>query len=189
MIYFVRHIDSGLIKIGCTGDVPARLHNLANQYGVVKLLGVREGDSSDERRLHWQFAEYNVRGVLTGREWFTGAPDLLDYIAQTAVPSGVVYEQGKKRVVNLKSKTRFESLLPAALSRKEIRDDSRYTQRQIALATGISESVISRAFKGKIASMNLETARKLCIWLGCDYSDIIRIVRDPAELPDKEQSA
>lgn len=178
MIYFVRHVDTGLIKIGYTANVSGRLRDIANTYGAITLLGLYGGDWADERDLHLKFNAFNIRDVLNGREWFSADVTLMGYIEEYCYATlQTLYEPGKKRIVRYTGEARFESLFPVALARKEERDGKRYTQRQIALATGISQALMSRIFRGRIEGLNLATARKVCLWLDCDYKDIIRIVR------------
>lgn len=74
--------------------------------------------------------------------------------------------------------SRFAKLL----NQKEARDDERYSQADIARATGLSPAVVSRWMKGEIDGASLSTVKKLCDWLDCDVGDLVTIrgVKEPA---------
>lgn len=84
MIYFLRHIETGLIKIGKTRDKATRFYYLTRQYGKLELLGLLPGYTRQEAELHQLFNKLNVRGVLAGQEWFSPADELMSYIETNA---------------------------------------------------------------------------------------------------------
>lgn len=185
MIYFVQHIEKQLIKIGCTADIAAWMSSLASVYGAVKLLGVTPGESDNERALHMEFKNYNVRDVLNGREWFAPVSVLMDYIVANCELSDQIYRVVQRADKKVVKEFGLISTLPAALARKEERDGIRYTQAQIARATGISLPTMTRIFRGDIETVRLATMRKLVEWLECDYKDIMIVKREPDE-PERE---
>lgn len=78
-VYFIRKDD--LIKIGWTGNVPARMRALQPD----EVLHVEPGTQKDESALHRRFAHLRACGCAEGkhlREWFYPEPDLLDYIEE-----------------------------------------------------------------------------------------------------------
>ena len=73
--------------------------------------------------------------------------------------------------------TRFATLV----AQKEIRDGKRYKQKEIARATGVAESTVSRWMRGEdIEDGSMKTVRKLCDWLECDAGDLVYLDREPA---------
>lgn len=77
IVYFIRCNAGGLIKIGYTTDLPARVASLGHANAVgVSLLASADGGVVAESRLHTMFREYRVRG-----EWFRPSAPLLDFIA------------------------------------------------------------------------------------------------------------
>lgn len=87
MIYFLRHPETGLIKIGMTINLPNRLIALHPRYGVLEPLGVVDGYRKEEQWTHCCFRYANVRGVLDGVEWFNPVDELMWYIHHhTALP-------------------------------------------------------------------------------------------------------
>lgn len=76
MIYFVERAD-GLIKIGKAKDYRRRVGQLQSEYGRLKIRGLVEGDYSEERKLHRQFANLRIIG-----EWFRADESLLHFIAE-----------------------------------------------------------------------------------------------------------
>ena len=78
MIYFIQCEDSNnYIKIGWTKNHPVRrLKNL--QVGCpypLKIIGLMECDPTVERSLHTVFEQYKIIN-----EWFSSAPELLEFI-------------------------------------------------------------------------------------------------------------
>ena len=86
MIYFVKHPVCGYIKIGSSDDFATRYVTLETQYGMLDVLGVMPGSLTDEYRLHRKFRAANIRGVLSGIEWFRPVPELLAYIKANCKP-------------------------------------------------------------------------------------------------------
>ena len=76
-VYFIGSEDgSGLIKIGTSSDVQARLRCLQTGSPVkLSLLADIDGDSFVELRLHHKFAPHREHG-----EWFRRHPDVLRVI-------------------------------------------------------------------------------------------------------------
>lgn len=78
MIYFVRAVESGRIKIGYTaGDPLARLLDLrTGSPEELRLIGTIPGGMSDEGDLHRRFAVSRLSG-----EWFIPSADIVRFIA------------------------------------------------------------------------------------------------------------
>lgn len=94
MIYFVRSIATGLIKIGHSSDVQRRMPELLREHGPMELLSVLYGSAQTERAHHVHFAALNAHG-----EWFTPGAQLLSYIASlpSQEPPGPVRPMGLGR--------------------------------------------------------------------------------------------
>lgn len=103
MLYFLKHPETGLIKIGTTVSYKSRLSDLIRQYGDLELLGIMTGSYEDEKRLHEQFAHLRSH-ELDGREWFKPEKELLSYINKHTsmnLPLPLDGERIGKRYVNL----------------------------------------------------------------------------------------
>jgi hypothetical protein len=83
MIYFLRHTETGLIKIGRTVNYSLRLSQLIAQYGDLELVGLMEGYTEQEQYLHGKFCQLKAN-TLGGREWFVPDDELIDYIENMA---------------------------------------------------------------------------------------------------------
>ena len=76
MIYFAK-IDSGLIKIGTTKNLKARLVGLRDRYGRgTHFLKCVPGDRKEETRYHLRFAHLRIEEF----ELFNPEPDLIEFI-------------------------------------------------------------------------------------------------------------
>ena len=75
-VYFIS--DGEFVKIGVSKNYQMRLVSLqtANPRKL-KLLGVLEGDSYEERNLHNQFDQFRVGG-----EWFELSPEIQNFIQE-----------------------------------------------------------------------------------------------------------
>lgn len=72
------------------------------------------------------------------------------------------------------SEIKLMSRLPELLAAKEIRDKRRYSQKEIADAAGLSESMVSRFMKGDgVEGTAVGRVKRLANWLGCSIDDLI----------------
>jgi hypothetical protein len=76
-VYFIRVGEDGPIKIGIASDPRQRRSSMqsGNPEPLIILKTVR-GNGHHEKQLHAKFAHLKIRG-----EWFSPAPELLNYIA------------------------------------------------------------------------------------------------------------
>jgi hypothetical protein len=80
MIYFIQPVGlQTVVKIGFTSSSPfGRLCNLqTSHYLELQIVMVIEGDKEFEKKLHWKFSEYRIRG-----EWFRREGKLDEFILQ-----------------------------------------------------------------------------------------------------------
>lgn len=76
MIYFVRGTRSGMVKIGSTENLKARMRSLRTASPEpLEVLAVVPGGLSEERALHDRFAEHRAVG-----EWFHPRRELLAFV-------------------------------------------------------------------------------------------------------------
>ena len=78
MIYFLRSVETGYIKIGTTQNLHQRLRLLATKFGKLEVLGVLPGNRPFEKALHMAFKDHVVTEM--GREWFFDTPSIRKYI-------------------------------------------------------------------------------------------------------------
>ena len=75
-VYFIRHPKSGLVKVGYSGNVPARLRQLERDEGCpLELLAVTGGGRPREQELHAAMPSFRERG-----EWFRPNSLIAHYI-------------------------------------------------------------------------------------------------------------
>jgi hypothetical protein len=81
-VYFIQRVDSGLIKIGITGNVRRRFKQLQGHgFGNLIVLGFCPGKTGYERKLHREFAEFRKTG-----EWFVPSTAILEFIQTHTEP-------------------------------------------------------------------------------------------------------
>lgn len=88
MIYFLRHINTGLIKIGYSDQFCRRLLVHLRKFGALENLGFMDGTMQDEKAIHRRFRYANQRWDVTGLlgvEWYESAPELVEFIEVNAV--------------------------------------------------------------------------------------------------------
>lgn len=74
MIYFVQAKEGGPIKIGYSANVWKRMSSLrSSNPEYLNLLGVMEGDRTEEKRVHSLFKRKQG-------EWFDDSPELQEFI-------------------------------------------------------------------------------------------------------------
>jgi hypothetical protein len=82
LIYFIKDVAGGRIKIGTTIQLSERLKQLAAETGgELTVLAVVAGSHEEERRLHRRFAHLCKTG-----EWFEPGDDLLGFIVEEGRP-------------------------------------------------------------------------------------------------------
>jgi len=79
MVYFVKLISTGRVKIGYSANVPVRMQELTHDHGPLDLLAVLHGSRKTERAHHLHFAALRVKG-----EWFAPGEALMAYIGSLA---------------------------------------------------------------------------------------------------------
>ncbi len=84
MIYFLRHPETGLVKIGTTEDYHLRLYQLEHEYGDLELLGLMSGGIETESELHERFRYLKATDHHPSREWFRMDNALLEYMRSYA---------------------------------------------------------------------------------------------------------
>lgn len=69
------------------------------------------------------------------------------------------------------------SNIPKLVAEKEIRDNKRYKQVDIAEATNLSTAMISRLVRGtvKIENVTIGVAMQLSSWLDCTVEDLYTV--------------
>lgn len=86
VVYFIRNVDTGLIKIGVTLDLNRRLSDLRRGGGSdLEVLGTVPGDCELESELHHRWSGLRVRS-----EWFSPGQELLAWISDNAKRVGLV---------------------------------------------------------------------------------------------------
>lgn len=88
MIYYVRRLDTGEIKIGHSGNVPQRMATLRSEAGPLELLATTPGGRAEEHALHQRFQWFNTRG-----EWFVSSTSLINHIRN-------IVDDGKQRCLS-----------------------------------------------------------------------------------------
>ena len=82
---------------------------------------------------------------------------------------------------------KFINRIPEMMARKDIRDNKRYTQRDMARGTGLTDTAISRIMKHKTLD-HASFGHMLLIadWLGVqDLRELVKRVEDDEEIADE----
>lgn len=82
MIYYARHIETGLIKIGTSKQPDIRVNNLSTQYGKMELLATELGGKALERLIHRKYKASNAY-YERSREFFKPTENILKRISAT----------------------------------------------------------------------------------------------------------
>lgn len=77
--------------------------------------------------------------------------------------------------------------IPRLLTEKELRDDRRYKQKDIANGTGLSEGMISRVMNDKdISMLSYGSAKVIAEWLGVSMEELGQEAISESETPQNE---
>lgn len=185
MIYFVRHIKTGYIKIGCTSSVVHRLREIAYSHGAVALLGMMNGDFIIEKQLHAHFADYNIRpSTWWGKEWFSPAQPILDFIDVNAALIDNSFGMEFARWYAIGRGRKFTSNLPSLLLIKYgVKSADLLPHRKIiAKEIGIDPQVLNDWLrKNYIRKPIPNTVERICRFLRCGVADLLEYVPDERE--------
>ena len=76
VVYFIRRISDGMIKIGTTRLFDNRMRALRGEFGEIQILWTQSGGRPLERKMHAQFAVYRIERS----EWFRPTRTLIEWI-------------------------------------------------------------------------------------------------------------
>ncbi len=108
VVYFLQQGDGGPIKIGIAEGtrLDRRLKQLQTASPLpLRLLGIIEGGSDLERRLHEKFAGCRLEG-----EWFSAAPDLLRFVRTSISQPDELMLADSMKTVNSEAASKPRSL-------------------------------------------------------------------------------
>lgn len=168
MIYFLRHIKTGIIKIGRTNAYDFRHSELSKGFGELSLLGWVNGGRGKEDELHRLFSKYNVQGTLQGNEWFSPSDEILAYIRDNA---------NKSKPQGSYTRDTVNTLPKGAINNLSLLIEKRgVTSADVSRATGISNSALLRLAKGQTASINMDIWKKLSDYFGVNGHELFDIL-------------
>lgn len=76
---------------------------------------------------------------------------------------------------------------PKLLAQKEMGENKRYTQKEVAEGMGVSETTVSRLMNNKdVDVLRIKTVLRVCNWLGCSIEElgIVLLEDDGQPVPD-----
>lgn len=180
MIYFIRHVETGLIKIGYTGNLHKRFTSLRLDYGDIEPLGYIDGSRKDESILHKWFNGDNKTDILPGREWFIASTDLMRFIDENALECGINVQD-----LNTEFKpddppdhVSIINRLYKLMKEKESETGEMVSVMDICRATGISKATIYKWIHNRVSRFDSEVIINLCQYFKKDVGDLLTIVED-----------
>ena len=82
VVYALIRERDGMLKIGATHDIEARLKRLSRAHGRLRLLATVVGYKELERDIQFKWRQYQELGANGARtDWFTPATELMEWIA------------------------------------------------------------------------------------------------------------
>jgi hypothetical protein len=116
VVYYIQRTSDGIIKIGTSRGLNARMDTLRGRYGPLRLLAVHGGTYAEEHEIHGHFDDL----LAEGREWFRPGLRLLEHIdgvrkrhemlPDPALPPLVTVPQLKGMIRRLRKQQREEAL-------------------------------------------------------------------------------
>lgn len=184
MIYFIQHLATSLIKIGCTVDLPARLYAIERQYGAIRLLGLVPGYYERENYLHKLFGSDNVIGVLDGREWFSPSKAVLAHInkyAQMTIPLPIEEPVAGARNYNTDIPNDWQPIQDTYfITGVGVKLHEKYgtelpTYKQLSLLTGINHKALKGWLFGNMSQMNIKQAQAWANLFDCKLEGFLTV--------------
>ena len=139
IVYFLRALSGGPVKIGVTRNLEARLNQFATgRHEPLECIRRIPGRFALERYFHDLFSEHHISG-----EWFEYHPDMM-----IALPDEMPEEiQGPDREAHLWDNETYAELVAGALRRAM--GNLRYTEMQVAKKIGCSARTVENWLNGK----------------------------------------
>lgn len=171
MIYFLKHVATGLIKIGYTNKYHDRHRVLTKKYGAMKLIGRHDGDITLETRIHSYLSPFNVENLphpLEGDEWFYPVQDVL-LVAETCeiTPRSLEKKPPTTGIV----KTVMIYIAPLLEANGE-------TVANVARKLGLPSATLNRYANGS-TSFKGDTVVALMNYFNCEMIDLFKIETKP----------
>lgn len=145
MIYFIEY--GNLIKIGYAKNPAKRIKEIQSNYPLpLGIVGIIDGERSEEQKLHFKFKEYHVN-----KEWFEKSISILNFVKEKQI-------QYKVDILNFRKS--FDTL-------KGYRVRMGYALRDMAIEMNMkipSVQAIEIGFENN--SVNLSTLKKYLDVLG-----------------------
>jgi len=69
----------------------------------------------------------------------------------------------------------FRTHLKQLVLNKAAKMGNTISQREVAEQTGISLPAVNRWFSGKVDRIEADTAGRLCVYLGCEMTDLVSL--------------
>lgn len=159
VVYFLQRAN-GDIKIGTTTDFRNRLTALRHVYGELRLLGLMEGDESQERQLHEGFSRYRVDG-----EFFEPHGDIIEFIhKRTSLQLPLALKDA--------SKPKFRTRLKALMERDGL------SRMDIVRRVRFSYLTVVRWETVPLNSLEAPKVKALMELFDCSYEDLVYVVED-----------
>lgn len=172
MIYFVKHVESGHIKIGTSRNYRARFNSLTAQYGIIHEIGVMPGHRKEEQRLHTKYKKLAVEDGK-GREWFYPTSDLIDFILSNTVSS--TYFDADKDDMRLYQGVVVNHLLDL-MTAKQLREGRFITIDVVANESGVSRPTVASWLKNtRQVRYDFSIIEKFCNYFKCDVGDLLTL--------------
>lgn len=150
MIYFIRNMENGHVKIGTSRNPWKRLQALQTASSQpFRLLGIIHGGKRREAKLHERFAAFRIRG-----EWFYGEPEILLFIRRRAF-----LFKGIKAEVELDAVLRL-----IALAKRDGRDG--FSVKDDPNRKGWFKDLAERVFAAGGLSGMQRVYNEVCAWAG-----------------------
>ena len=133
MVYFIQHITTKHIKIGCSERLKNRLSELqVGNSEKLRIVATCEGSYEEEKQLHKEFKEYKLRG-----EWFYPGQKLIFYIETYSKPFYITPEKNAIKKLRLsKYKTQTDIAEQLGITKQAINQvENRFIDESISIKT------------------------------------------------------
>lgn len=179
MIYFLRHVETGVLKIGTTVDYPMRLSQLIAKYGDMELLGLMTGSYDIEGELRRKFGKYHTN-ILQGTEWYHPAHEIVEYIkshSKLSIPLPLDRRVRRSPLPHIKpNRAGLISNLPNLII--HFLNETGLTKIELARLSGLKLSALSGLIYSSSPIVDLEKAAQLKRVIGFRIEDLIIEVPD-----------
>lgn len=171
-VYFIRHIETGYIKIGASDNFQKRIWTIVLHHGAVEVLGVMTGGLDTEKQLHSGFADDRAK-MLGEREWYHPNDDLHFYIQMNVdVEVPEAFAAAARNYVKVPRRKHYFAPFKRRIYYSCLRGELSWKPCEQAVSIGVPSRVLTALKAGQFNKASKKYLRVVAEFFGCTVEQL-----------------